>query len=227
MCMMGGPPVASTIAMCCGPQLCIATLRCLGFLLLQSGSRRMPRCSAARGTNASTFGAPADGRASSDCVPSHASRSGFLRSRPRQDMGRNAMKKHDRKAGAGSAAAAHTVSSATGSGSTSSGPSHPAPPKNSMAKQGAEQNRLAAAMESNDTKAAEYGYDNATQPRAGAHATQPSATSGASTLSEANDSDKTGAAATDPSSLPGSLAAARVNDADQVLTTNQGVAIAD
>jgi catalase len=136
------------------------------------------------------------------------------------------MKKHDRKATAGSAAA-HTLSSATGAGSTSSGPSHPATPKNSMAKQGAEQNRLAAAMAWNDTKAAEYGYDNATQPRAGVHAAPPSATSGASTLSEANDSDKTGAAATEASSLPGSIAAARVNDAEQMLTTNQGVAIAD
>jgi catalase len=96
-----------------------------------------------------------------------------------------------------------------------------------MAKQGAEQNRLAAAMAWNDTKSAEYGYDNAMEPRAGVHASLPSATSGASTLSEANDSDKTGAAATDPSSLPGSLAAARVNDAEQMLTTNQGVAIAD
>jgi hypothetical protein len=89
------------------------------------------------------------------------------------------MKKHDRKATADSAAAAHTISSATGSGSTSSGPSHPAPPKNSMAKQGAEQNRLAAAMAWNDTKSAEYGYDNATEPRAGVHAAMPSATSGA------------------------------------------------
>jgi catalase len=141
--------------------------------------------------------------------------------------GRTAMKKHDRKTTAGSAAPPHTLSSATGAGTTSGGPSHPAPPKNAMAKQGAEQQRLAAAMASNEAKAAEYGYENAVAPRAGAHTAPPSDTSGASTLSEANDSDKTGAPATEPAGLTGCLAAARSNDADQMLTTNQGVAIAD
>jgi catalase len=55
----------------------------------------------------------------------------------------------------------------------------------------------------------------------------PSPQTGASTLSEGNDSTKTGAPALLPVALDGALTAKRVNDAGQMLTTNQGVAIAD
>ena len=58
------------------------------------------------------------------------------------------------------------MASATGSGTTSSGPSHPGSPKTDMAVHGADQETLATAMATNDTKAAEYGYAHAVAPRA-------------------------------------------------------------
>ncbi len=82
-------------------------------------------------------------------------------------------------------------------------------------------------MPLNETKPAEYGYEHAARPSAGAHEPPPSAKTGAGTLSEANFSDKTGAPTTRPSARDPSLAAARVNDTGQTLTTNQGVAVAD
>jgi catalase len=55
----------------------------------------------------------------------------------------------------------------------------------------------------------------------------PSPQTGASTLTEGNDSPKTGAPALQPAALDGALTAKRVNDAGQTLTTNQGVGVAD
>jgi len=55
----------------------------------------------------------------------------------------------------------------------------------------------------------------------------PSPTTGAGTLSEKNESLKTGPATLAPRSLAGSLESKRVNSADQILTTNQGVPVAD
>jgi catalase len=119
------------------------------------------------------------------------------------------------------------IASATGAGTTSSGPSHPSAPQNDMAAHGAEQEALAAAMASNETKASEYGYDNAVAPAEGVSAQMPSPTAGAGTLSEKNVSAKTGATPVEPVSVGGGLDRVRVNSAGQVLTTNQGVAVSD
>ena len=121
----------------------------------------------------------------------------------------------------------HETSKASGAGSTSSGPSHPGDPKTPMAAHAADQQALAAAMPSNEAKAAEYGFERALNPVKGATTPMPSATAGAGTLSEKNSSEKTGAPALQPQTLDSALAAKRVNDADQMLTTNQGVALSD
>ncbi len=96
-----------------------------------------------------------------------------------------------------------------------------------MATHAAEQDTLAAAMPANETKPREFGYKNAQSPAEGSSHPMPSTTSGASTLSEKNSSEKTGAPALEPVTLDGDLTAKRVNDAGQALTTNQGVPIAD
>ncbi|MGA0571031.1 catalase [Variovorax sp. VNK109] len=87
---------------------------------------------------------------------------------------------------------------------------------------------LVAAMPFNANKAAEHGFANGIAPPMGASAEPLSGLPGASTLTEANESDKVGSFA-----LPGTnstiepLDRVRVDSAGQVLTTNQGVPIAD
>jgi catalase len=119
------------------------------------------------------------------------------------------------------------IASSTGAGSTSSGPSHAPPAKNSLAAHAADQESLAAAMLTNEIKASEYGYDNAVKPATGKSVRVRSATAGAGSLSERNQSTKTGAPATEPVSVGGDLERVRVNSTGQMLTTNQGVAVAD
>jgi len=96
-----------------------------------------------------------------------------------------------------------------------------------VAHHAAEQEALAIAMPFNQNKIGEYGYEHAIAPQEGATAEVPSPQTGASTLTEGNDSAKTGAPALQPSALDGELTAKRVNDAGQSLTTNQGVALSD
>ena len=120
-----------------------------------------------------------------------------------------------------------TKTSPSAVGSTSSGPSKSSTPKTQMARHAAEQNKLVASMPFNASKPAEYGYDNAVAPHAGTNLKMPSPQTGAGTLSESNQSQKTGAPTLEPSVVDPSLAPKRVNDAGQTLTTNQGVAIAD
>ncbi len=117
--------------------------------------------------------------------------------------------------------------SPTGAGTTASGPSHPGSPRTAMAEHAAEEGSLVAAMPFNVNKPGEYGYEHAVAPQEGASSEMPSPLTGASTLSEANDSTKTGSPALRPVALDGELTAKRVNDAGQTLTTNQGVPIAD
>jgi catalase len=119
------------------------------------------------------------------------------------------------------------VSSSTAAGTTNSGPSHPDAPQTAMARHAADQQAMAAAMPANANKPFEYGYDNAIAPHPGATSKLPSKTATAGTLSESNVSSKTGAVPLEPAALDGALTAKRVNDAGQMLTTNQGVAIAD
>ncbi len=113
----------------------------------------------------------------------------------------------------------------TGVGSTAGGPSSPSQPATEMAEHAAEQAALAEAMPFNAAKPSEYAPANPIEPPEGAHVEMPSPSTGASTLSEKNESSKSGAATFEPQSLDGSLAAKRVNSAGQVLTTNQGVPI--
>ena len=115
--------------------------------------------------------------------------------------------------------------SETGRGTTVSGPSNSGEPASELAQHAAEEATLAQAMPFNTAKASEYAPADPTEPPEGAHEDMPSPTTGASTLSEANESPKSGAPTLQPQSLDGSLASKRVNSAGQVLTTNQGVPI--
>jgi catalase len=110
-------------------------------------------------------------------------------------------------------------------GTTSSGPSHPVVSGTALADHAAEQQALVEAMPFNGAKPSEYGASSTAAPVEGPHASMPSPSTGAGTLSEANESGKTGAAALEPQSLDGSLESKRVNSAGQVLTTNQGVPV--
>ena len=87
---------------------------------------------------------------------------------------------------------------------------------------------LAAAMPHNPTKPLEHGFANGLAPQPGASATPASRLPAASTLSEENGSAKTGSVA--PEGLNAtieSLNRVRVDSSGQMLTTNQGVRIAD
>lgn len=87
---------------------------------------------------------------------------------------------------------------------------------------------LAAAMPHNPTKPAEHGFANGVKPQAGATAEPASRLPTGSTLSEGNGNAKSGAVA-DPGRNPlvDPLDRVRVDSAGQVLTTNQGVRVAD
>ncbi|MDO8455964.1 MAG: catalase, partial [Burkholderiaceae bacterium] len=87
---------------------------------------------------------------------------------------------------------------------------------------------LVAAMPFNPTKPAEHGFSNATRPQQGATAEPASRLPTGSTLSEENGSEKTGSVA--PEGVNAAiepLDRVRVDSSGQMLTTNQGVAIAD
>jgi catalase len=113
---------------------------------------------------------------------------------------------------------------------TDSGPSRvdPSAPDDIAARKMAETQELAAAMPHNPNKAAEHGFANGVRPVAGATAEPPSTLVSGSTLSEENGSEKVGSTAT-----PGlnatiePLDRVRVDSTGRVLTTNQGVAVAD
>ena len=87
---------------------------------------------------------------------------------------------------------------------------------------------LVAAMPYNTNKAAEHGFENAIAPPQGATTAPQSRLVSGSTLSEENGSDKTGSVVAE--GLNASIAPldrVRVDSSGRVLTTNQGVAIAD
>jgi catalase len=136
-----------------------------------------------------------------------------------------------RKSGGKSAARATSknkrqVGSKRAVGTTVSGPSHPTADLTELAVHAAEQQTLAEAMPFNSAKRSEYGAPTSAPPE-GPHQPAPSPTTGAGTLSEKNESPKTGPATLEPQSLDGSLESKRVNSAGQVLTTNQGVPVAN
>jgi catalase len=112
-------------------------------------------------------------------------------------------------------------------GTTVSGPSHPPAALTELADHAAEQQALVEAFPFNSAKPSEYGQPSTKAPPDGPHQALPSLTAGAGTLSEKNGSLKTGAPALEPQSLDGSLESKRVNSEGQVLTTNQGVSVAN
>ena len=94
--------------------------------------------------------------------------------------------------------------------------------------QAADTQTLVASMPNNANKALDFGRDNALNPPIGLTTATASDAVSASTVSEANITGKTGEPALPGSrAIDGRLAQARVDGAKQVLTTNQGVAIAD
>jgi hypothetical protein len=97
------------------------------------------------------------------------------------------------------------VGSETAVGTTVSGPSHPTASLTELADHAAEQQTLAEAMPYNSAKKSEYGALSSAAPPEGPHHPMPSPTTGAGTLSEKNESDKTGPATLEPQSLDGSL----------------------
>ena len=98
-----------------------------------------------------------------------------------------------------------------------------------LAKQAADTQALVAARPYNANKAREIGRTNAMSPPVGQTAQPASPTATASTLSEANPSAKTGSgeSPSGTNAVSGSLDRVRSDADGQVLTTNQGVAIAD
>ncbi len=104
-----------------------------------------------------------------------------------------------------------------------------APPADDLpAQQKAQTQNLVAAMPVNTNKALEHGEDNALSPPQGLTARPESRLPTGSTLSESNSSDKLGTfAPAGVNATNGSLDRVRVDSSGRVLTTNQGVAIAD
>ena len=98
----------------------------------------------------------------------------------------------------------------------------------SLSGHAAEVDSLAAAMPHNANKPFEHGRENAVSPQAGEVVEPPSRKTTASTLSESNVTRKTGE---EPppgvAAVDGRLERVRVDSTGQVLTTNQGVAVAD
>ncbi|MBG9387603.1 catalase [Caenimonas aquaedulcis] len=92
----------------------------------------------------------------------------------------------------------------------------------------AQTEQLAASMPFNATKPFEHGFANGVQPQQGAKAGPPSRLPTGSTLSEENGSEKTGSIATEGrNSTIEPLDRVRVDSSGQMLTTNQGVRVAD
>ena len=88
---------------------------------------------------------------------------------------------------------------------------------------------LAASLPYNPTKASEYGELAARGPEEGAHVDPPDPIVGASTVTESNSSDKVGTGVPTPGTNPtvGPLDRVRVDSTGRILTTNQGVPIAE
>ncbi|MFB2351187.1 hypothetical protein, partial [Priestia megaterium] len=87
---------------------------------------------------------------------------------------------------------------------------------------------LAAGMPFNRTKAAEHGFANGLAPQTGAGVVPESRLPTGSTLSEENTSEKVGCMAPEGvNSTIEPLDRVRVDSGGQMLTTNQGVKVAD
>ncbi|MET4575940.1 catalase [Ottowia thiooxydans] len=112
--------------------------------------------------------------------------------------------------------------------STDSGPAKGLPENDVFAIQAEQVNQMAAAVPFNPTKASEHGFDNGLLVPPGSTVSPPSRLSTGSTLSEENKNEKVGSVAVEGvNSTIGSLDRVRVDSSGQMLTTNQGVPIAD
>ena len=123
-----------------------------------------------------------------------------------------------------------TTAAKAASRNTSSGPSRvsSSPDGDLPTEKAAQTEALVAAMPYNVNKPAEHGFDNSIAPPQGATAEPASRLPTGSTLSEENSSAKTGGVA--PEGVNATiepLDRVRVDSSGQVLTTNQGVPIAD
>ncbi len=113
---------------------------------------------------------------------------------------------------------------------TDSAPAHPGPAVagDLPTQRAADTQALVAAMPANDNKPLEHGMDNAVVPPRGLTAKPASRLPGGSSLSESNSSAKLGGVAGEGvNATIGSLDRVRVDSSGQVLTTNQGVPVAD
>jgi len=113
---------------------------------------------------------------------------------------------------------------------TDSGPSRISPDTDGdlPAERAAQTQELVASMPQNPNKAAEHGFANGVNPPQGASAQPPSRIPLGSTLSEANASDKVGTVAPEGRNATiAPLDRVRVDSSGRMLTTNQGVPIAD
>jgi catalase len=122
------------------------------------------------------------------------------------------------------------ISSKAAPKNTDSGPSRvsPAASPDITAEKMAQVQELAAAMPYNPNKAGEHGFQNGLAPAPGASTEPASRLPTGSTLSEENGSEKTGSLAPEGvNSTIEPLDRVRVDSAGRMLTTNQGVAIAD
>ncbi|HSV57723.1 MAG TPA: catalase [Variovorax sp.] len=121
-----------------------------------------------------------------------------------------------------------TRKAATGREASGKKSAAPEQMKAAMEMQAAEAEQLAAGMPFNPTKAAEHGFANGTAPQTGATVAPPSPLAAASSVSEFNSSAKTGSSAPDGvNATIGSLDRVRANSGGSMLSTNQGVLIAD
>jgi catalase len=98
-----------------------------------------------------------------------------------------------------------------------------------LAEKAAATQDLASAFPFNPNKAAEYDPDAALAPPVGPSVKPADPIAGASTVTESNGSDKAGSGSPNSGQNPtvGSLDRVRVDASDRVLTTNQGVPVAD
>lgn len=111
---------------------------------------------------------------------------------------------------------------------TDSGPAKVEPANDPAAAKALHTEQLAAGMPFNPNKAGEHGFRNGVLPKPGATVEPPSRLASGSTLSETQSSEKTGSVAPEGVNRTiESLDRVRVDSAGQMLTTNQGVAIAD
>jgi catalase len=132
--------------------------------------------------------------------------------------------------GDASAASKSTSPAKAAARNTASAPAHPSPATGGdpLAEKAAATEALVASVPYNPNKPGEIGRANAVCPMRGFSMPVSSPSVGASTLTEGNGSVKTGVGAAeghDPTT--GSLDRVRVDNSGQVLTTNQGVVVAD